>query len=156
MEIKKRIETCLTDLERKRQSIDSFQSKLRGLISSLKTEGVTPGTVKDLLKALESILKDYTEIGSNCTIMVEGLREVGEHLNRVEGGRRNILTGVEAILQNLSHLDRLSEGGLKVGTGTGKKPKRILLVRIQPGEKTPATLQEDDDEDGSSDNTVVH
>ncbi len=156
MEINKRIDSCLTDLERKKQSVDAFQSKLRGLISSLKTEGMTPGALEGLLKALESILNDYAEISSSCKTMVEGLRDVGEHLTRVEGGRRKILAGVEAILQNLSHLDRLAQQGWKVGTGADKKPKRILLVRIQPGERTPTIIQEDDDEDGSPGNTVVH
>jgi len=156
MEIKKRIDSCLWDLEKKQQSVDAFKSRLRQLIDTLKAEGMTPGSLADLLGALESVLQDYSEISSNCSSMIEGLREIGRHIDKVEGGRQKILDGVEAILQNLSHLDRLAKNGLKVGAGSaeGKKPKRILLVRISPGEKTPRMTEESDEEDESTGDTV--
>ncbi len=156
MEIKQRIDSCLGDLERKQQSVDAFKTRLRQLIDTLKAEGMTPGSLADLLGALESVLQDYSEISSNCRNMIEGLREIGRHIDRVEGGRRKILDGVEAILQNLSHLDRLAQNGLKVGAGSanGKKPKRILLVRISPEEKVPRLTEETDEEDDSTGDTV--
>ena len=157
MEIKERIDSCLTALEQKRQSVDTFQAKVRRLIDTLKIEGMTPGTLSDLLQTLESVLKDYAEISTNCQQMVVGLREIGEHLTHIEGGRQKILTGVEAILQNLSHLDRLAQNGMQVGTTTGKTPKRILLVRISPGSDPPARKAEEDEEDeGPAGDTVVH
>lgn len=171
MEIKERIHSCLTDLEQKRQSVDTFQAKVRRLIDTLKTEGMTPGTVSELLQMLESVLKDYSEISASCQEMVVGLREIGDHITRIEDGRQKILTGVESILQNLTHLDRLAQNGMQVGAGTGKTPKRILLVRISPGD-TPATTdlknvkdsvrpavpddEDDADDEGPAGDTVVH
>lgn len=156
MEIKQRIETCLSALEQKQHSVDTFQAKVRVLIETLKSEGMAPGTVADLLTMLESVLKDYAEISQSCQQMVLGLREIGDHLTRVEDGRQKILTGVEAILQNLSHLDRLAQTGMQVGTGSAKSPKRILLVRISP-DAPAATKEEADDEDGApSGETVIH
>ena len=159
MEIKQRIDSCLSDLERKRQSVDTFQAKLRLLIDSLKVDGVTPGTLADLLSALESVVQDYVEIGANCKVMVDGLREIGDHLTRIEDGRQKILNGVEAILQNLSHLDKLAQNGLQVGAGTASAPKRILLVRISPGSDKPASRDEkndDEEDDSSAGDAVVH
>jgi|SRR5678816_4278820 hypothetical protein len=165
MEIKQRIETCLYALEQKQQSVDSFQAKVKILIDSLKAEGMTPGTVAGLLAMLESVLKDYTEINQNCQQMIQGLREIGDHLHRIEDGRQKILTGVEAILQNLSHLDRLAQNGMQVGTttGSGKSPKRILLVRISPDAPPSARKNEEDHEDEADEadeapagDTVVH
>jgi len=161
MEIKQRIDSCLSSLEQKRESVDTFQVKVRRLIETLKAEGMPPGTVSELLSMLESVLKDYAEISANCHEMVMGLREIGEHLTRIEDGRQKILTGVEAILQNLSHLDKLAQNGMQVGASTGKTPKRILLVRIAPGATTttpPASREreaDDEDEESASD-TVVH
>ena len=165
MEIKQRIDTCLSALEQKQQSVDSFQAKVRVLIDSLRSEGMTPGTVAGLLALLESVLKDYTEINQNCQQMIQGLREIGDHLHRIEDGRQKILTGVEAILQNLSHLDRLAQNGMQVGTttGSGKSPKRILLVRISP-DAPPATRKNEEDPSDEADeadeapagDTVVH
>lgn len=118
---------------------------------------MTPGTLSGLLAMLESVLKDYAEISNNCRQMVVGLREIGDHLTRIEDGRQKILTGVEAILQNLSHLDQLAQNGMQVGTGSGKSPKRILLVRISPdGAATARKSEEDDEEEGPSGDTVVH
>ena len=76
MEIKERINTCLSALEQKQQSVDTFQAKVRVLIDSLKAEGMTPGTLASLLSMLESVLKDYAEISQNCQQMVVGLREL--------------------------------------------------------------------------------
>lgn len=156
MEIKKRIDSCLGDLERKQQSVDAFQSRLRQLIDTLKAEGMTPGSLADLLGALESVLQQYAEISANCRNMIDGLREIGQHIDKVEGGRQKILDGVEAILENLSHLDRLAKNGLKVGAGSasGKKPKRILLVRISPQEKVPRLTEETDEDDDSAGDTI--
>lgn len=158
MQIKERIDSCLSALEQKRQSVDSFHGKLRRLIDTLKTEGMTPGTLADLLSMLESVLKDYSEISSNCQQMVEGLREIGEHLTRIEDGRQKILTGVEAILGNLSHLDRLAKDGMQVGAATGNKPKRILLVRISPeaSQAGKSDQEEDDEDEGPAGDAVVH
>lgn len=160
MEMKQRIDTCLTDLERKRDSVATFQVRVKHFIDTLKSEGMTPGSLADLLSMLESVLKDYEEISASCQQMIVGLREIGDHLTRIEDGRQKILTGVESILQNLSHLDRLAQNGMQVGTTTGKSPKRILLVRISPEAKPPATAatkDETDEEDGSSsEGTVVH
>ena len=157
MEIKHRIDACLSALEQKQQSVDTFQAKVRVLIDCLKSEGMTPGTLAGLLAILESVLKDYAEISLNCQQMVVGLREIGDHLTRIEDGRQKILTGVEAILQNLSHLDRLAQNGMQVGTGSGKSPKRILLVRISP-DSAPAKpkIEEDDEDEGPAGDTVVH
>lgn len=158
MEIKERIGTCLADIERKQQSVDLFQAKVRQLIDSLKAGGMTPGAFSDLLSTLESILKDYSEISANCRQMIDGLQDIEAHLDRIEKGRRKILTGVEAILQNLSHLDRLAKNGVQVGASTGgKKPKRILLVRISPDKPAPSLSEdEDEDDEGPAGDTVVH
>ncbi len=158
MEIKERIATCLSDLERKRQSVEVFQSRLRLLIDRLRTGGVKPGSLPDLLATLESVLQDYAEMGASCTAMVEGLREIGDHLTRIEDGRQKILSGVEAILQNLSHLDKITQAGVQVGSGGGSKaPKRILLVRIQPDAGEKRLREEDEDDEGpAGSSTVIH
>ncbi|HET6371770.1 MAG TPA: hypothetical protein VFG76_00540 [Candidatus Polarisedimenticolia bacterium] len=156
MELKQRIDSCLTDLERKRRSVDTFQAKLRLLIDGLKSQGASPGALEELLRTLESILKDYSEMGDGCQLMIDGLREISDYMTRIEDGRQKILTGVEAILKNLSHLDRLAQGGLQVGTGKAGSPKRILLVRINPGTDQPSLKQEEDEEETPSPETVVH
>jgi septum formation topological specificity factor MinE len=156
MEIKQRISTCLSALEEKRQAVDTFQARLKRLIDTLRAEGMTPGTLSDLLQMLESVLKDYSEISQSCLQMVEELREIGNHLSRIEDGRQKILTGVEAILQNLSHLDRLAKNGMQLGTASGKSPKRILLVRISPGETPPGRADQDDEDESPAGDTVVH
>ena len=156
MELKQRIDSCLSDLERKRESVVSFQTRVRHLIETLKSEGMTPGSFADLLSMLESVLKDYSEISANCQQMIVGLREIGDHMSRIEDGRMKIITGVEAILQNLSHLDRLAQNGMQVGTATGKSPKRILLVRISPEAKAPNMKEENEEDDNPAGGTVVH
>lgn len=159
MQIKERIDTCLSALEQKRQAVATFQAKLQSLIESLKTKGMTPGTLAELLATLESVVKDYAEIGASCQQMVEGLKDIGDHMTHIEEGRRKILDGVEAILRNLTHLDRLAKNGMQVGTttgGTGKSPKRILLVRITPQSPGgPPSLDEDEEDDPGGD-TVLH
>lgn len=158
MQIKERIDTCLSALEQKRQAVSAFQAKLQSLIESLKTKGMTPGTLAELLATLDSVVKDYAEIGASCQQMVEGLKDIGDHMTHIEEGRRKILDGVEAILSNLSHLDRLAKNGMQVGTttGSGKSPKRILLVRITPQSPAgPASLDEDEEDDPTGD-TVLH
>jgi len=141
MEINERIDSCLSDIERKQKSVERFQLRVRSLIDGLKTEGMTPGTVSSLLQVLESVLTDYAEIGASCHTLIESLRAIGDHLKQVESGRGRIISGVETILGNLSHLDQLSQNGMQVGTATGAgaqnasnstAPKRILLVRISP------------------------
>ena len=156
MELKQRIDSCLSDLERKKESVVSFQTRVRHFIETLRSEGMTPGTLADLLSMLESVLKDYAEISANCQEMIVGLREIGDHMTRIEDGRQKILTGVEAILQNLSHLDRLAQNGMQVGTATGKSPKRILLVRISPEAKPPNLKEENDEDESPAGGTVVH
>ena len=156
MEIKQRIDSCLSDLERKRESVVSFQNRVQHFIETLRSEGMTPGTLSDLLSMLESVLRDYSEISANCQQMIVGLREIGDHMARIEDGRQKILTGVEAILQNLSHLDRLAQNGMQVGTTTGKSPKRILLVRISPEAKPPNLKDENEEDESPAGGTVIH
>jgi len=157
MQIKERIDTCLTALEQKRQAVSAFQVKLQSLIESLKTKGMTPGTLAELLATLEAVVKDYAEIGASCQQMVEGLKDIGDHMTHIEEGRQKILDGVEAILRNLSHLDKLAKNGMQVGTTTGKSPKRILLVRITPQTPSGAPgVDADEDEDDPSGDTVLH
>ena len=156
MQTKERIASCLTDLEAKAASVDRFQARLRHLIDSLKAQGMTSGGLDKVLNTLESVLQDYSEISLSCRRMVEGLREVGDHVDKIEDGRQKILTGVEAILQNLSHLDRLSKNGMQFGTARpGSKPKKILLVRLSPGDDPPLKRNDDDDEDPAGD-AVIH
>lgn len=155
MQTKERIASCLTDLEAKAASVDRFQARLRHLIESLKAQGMTSGGLEKVLHTLESVLQDYNEISASCRRMVEGLREVGDHVDKIEDGRQKILTGVEAILQNLSHLDRLAKNGMQLGTAKpGSKPKKILLVRLSPGDESP--LKSDDEDEDPAGDTVVH
>ncbi|HEY3176857.1 MAG TPA: hypothetical protein VGK94_13965 [Candidatus Polarisedimenticolia bacterium] len=156
MELKQRIDSCLSDLERKRESVVSFQTRVSHFIETLKSEGMTPGTLSNLLAMLESVLKDYSDISASCQQMILGLREIGDQMTRIEDGRQKILTGVEAILQNLSHLDRLAQNGMQVGATTGKSPKRILLVRISPETKPPNVKEENEEDDSPAGGTVVH
>ncbi|HKY32131.1 MAG TPA: hypothetical protein VJV23_06320 [Candidatus Polarisedimenticolia bacterium] len=119
---------------------------------------MNPSTLEEILQSLESVLKEYSEISATCQEMVHGLRDIGDYMTRIETGRQKILTGVESILKNLSHLDRLAQNGMQVGAGPSGSPRRILLVRIAPdGEQAnrPARVEEDDDEAPAGD-TVVH
>jgi CRISPR/Cas system-associated endonuclease Cas3-HD len=155
MQIKERINSCRTALEQKRRSVSVFQTKLRHLIESLRSEGMTPGRLSELLGTLETVLQEYSEIGESCQDMVQGLEAIGDHMTQVEDGRHKILNGVEEILKNLSHLDKLAKNGLQVGTSSKKSPKRILLVRITPDDSPPSLKDDDEDEDPAGD-TVVH
>jgi hypothetical protein len=156
MQIKERIDTCLSALEQRRESVERFQTKLRHLIDSLKTGGMQPGGLDEILQTLQSVLTDYAEISASCQDMVEGLREIGEHLSRIEVGRQKILNGVETILKNLAHLDRMSANGMQVGAGTtaGKSPKKILLVRIAPDAPAPPKKDEEEDDEAPAGETV--
>jgi hypothetical protein len=160
MQIKERIENCLSDLEQKRQSVDLFQLKVRRLLESLRSGGMPPGGLDEILQTLQSVLTDYAEISTSCHDMVQCLREIGDHLLRIEEGRQKILNGVETILKNLSHLDRLATNGMQVGTGTtqGPTPKKILLVRIAPDAAKPkkAPEQADEDDTDTSAGETVH
>jgi len=155
MEIKERIDNCLAALEQKQHSVAVFEAKLRSLIESLKANGMKSGKLSELLQTLESVLRDYSEIGMNCRNIVEGLRGIGSHVDHIENGRKKILDGVDSILENLSHLDHLAKSGMQVGATTGKSPKRILLVRVQPGESASRLKEDDENEDPAGD-TVVH
>jgi len=155
MQIKERIDSCLSSIETKRQSVDQFQARLRMLIESLKSDGMKPGTLTSLLQTLEEVLGDYAAISASCHEMIQGLRDIGAHMDHIEDGRQKILSGVESILENLTHLDSLARNGMQVGAATGKKPKRILLVRISPDGPAPSMKEEDDDE-GPAGDTVIH
>ncbi len=157
MQIKERIDSCLTSLEQRRQSVDRFQAKVRHLIESLQSGGMPPGGLEEILKTLQSVLTDYAEISASCQEMVEGLREIGDHLTRIEVGRQKILTGVETILKNLSNLDKLATNGVQAGATTtpGDKPKKILLVRIAPdAPQQPRKAEEEEESEAPAGETV--
>lgn len=156
MEIKERIDSCLAALQEKQHSVAVFQAKLNNLIDSLKSGGMKTGKLSELLQTLESVLRDYSEIGLSCRDMIEGLREIGSHVDHIESGRKKILDGVDAILENLSHLDQLAKSGMQVGTTSGKSPKRILLVRVSPGESASRAKDEDEENEDPAGDTVVH
>ncbi|MGH9870455.1 MAG: hypothetical protein ACREAA_20155 [Candidatus Polarisedimenticolia bacterium] len=150
MQIKERIDNCLTSLEQRRQSVDRFQTKVRHLMDSLKAGGMASGGLDEVLQTLQSVLTDYAEISSSCEDMVVALREIGDHLTRIEEGRQKILNGVETILKNLSHLDKVSAGGLQSGApGAAGRPKKILLVRINPDAPTGPTAPKAEEEEGA-------
>src|SRR5262245_23757976 len=78
MEINERISLCLTSLESKQKSVDTFQARLRQMLDSLRKGGVTDGGVVDLLHTMDAVVKDYAEISQSCRQMIEGLREISE------------------------------------------------------------------------------
>ena len=156
MEINERISMCLTSLEQKQKSVDTFQARLRQMLDSLRKGGVTDGGVVDLLHTMDAVVRDYAEISESCRQMVEGLREISAHLQRVDDGRKKILTGVETILQNLSNLDRLTRGGIQVGTSPTGAPRKILLVRLNPENIQPRVENEDEEDEGPAGDSVVH
>ncbi len=156
MEINERISMCLSSLESKQKSVDTFQARLRQMLDSLRKGGVTDGGVVELLQTMDAVVKDYAEISLSCRQMVEGLREISDHLQRVDEGRRKILTGVETILQNLSNLDRLTRGGIQVGTSAAGSPRKILLVRLNPENIQPRAESEDEEDEGPAGDSVVH
>lgn len=156
MQIKERIDNCLSALEQRRDSVDRFQTKVRHLLDSLRAGGMPPGGLDEILQTLSAVLTDYAEISASCQDMIQGLRDIGDHLSRIEEGRQKILNGVETILKNLSHLDKLSTNGMQVGAGTitGKAPKKILLVRIAPDAPPPAKNEEEEDTEAPAGETV--
>ena len=97
MEIKERIDSCLAALQEKQHSVTTFQAKLNNLIDSLKVGGMKSGKLSELLQTLETVLKDYSEIGVSCREMIDGLRDIGSHVDHIESGRRKILDGVDAM-----------------------------------------------------------
>jgi len=155
MQIKERIDYCLSSLEQRRQTVDRFQTKVRHLMDSLRAGGMTSGGLDEVLQTLHSVLADYADISASCEDMVVALREIGDHLSRIEEGRQKILNGVETILKNLSHLDKVAAGGVQAGTpGAAGKPKKILLVRIAPDAPTVPKGEDEDDSDSPTGETV--
>src|SRR5262245_31979126 len=149
MQIKERIDNCLTSLEQRSQSVDRFQTKVRHLMDSLKAGGMGSGGLDEVLQTLQSVLTDYAEISTSCEDMVVALKDIGDHLTRIEEGRQKILNGVETILKNLSHLDKVAAGGIPTGVaGAPGKPRKILLVRINPDEPAPKAAPRAEDEEG--------
>jgi hypothetical protein len=152
MQIKERIDNCLSSLEERRQSVDRFQTKVRHLMDSLKAGGMPAGGLDEILTTLHSVLTDYADISSTCQDMVLALKDIGDHLSRVEEGRQKILTGVETILKNLSHLDKLTAAGAQ--PGAPGKPKKILLVRLAPDAPNLPKSEEEDDTESPAGETV--
>lgn len=144
MNLSERIESCITELDARRQQMAAFEAKVRGLMEALSVQGGTPGALGEALSVLEQLLKKYGDIDASCRQMIEGLQEIGSHLDRIEDGRQKIVDGVERILSQLSQLDKLASKGIVLGsTDTPadaqadgeKKPKRVLLIRMRPEEK---------------------
>ncbi len=135
MEIRERIESCLSELEARRRMMLAYRERLKGILDAVRAEGGSPGSLGDALAMLETVLADYDEISESCGRMVAGLTEIGQYVDRIEDGRRKILSGVEAILKNLSHLDQMTAQDLPLGAGPeteeGRRPRRVLLIRIR-------------------------
>jgi hypothetical protein len=143
MEIRERIESCLGELEARQRTVVAYREKVKGLVDALRADGGTPGKLGELFGVLDTVLDNYDEISRSCTRMIQGLTEIGQHLDKIEDGRHKILNGVEAILKNLAQLDRIAEQGMPLAVGNGspgddQTPKRVLLIRIRPGEKAPS------------------
>ncbi|MBI3449447.1 MAG: hypothetical protein HY049_11085 [Acidobacteria bacterium] len=175
MEIRQRIQSCLGELESRRQTVVAYRDRVQGLISALKANDATPGKLGELFDVLQIVLDNYDEISRSCASMIEGLTDIGEHIDRIEDGRHRILNGVEAILKNLSQLDKIAEEGMPLAVGGGdatgaaaadeKKPKRVLLIRIRPEQKSPSArpaaspgdlLDLDDPVDPATGKPIVH
>jgi len=172
MEIRDRIESCLSALDARWQEISAFEVKVGAVIKALRAGGETPGALGEVLAVLEGVLANYREISLSCRQMIEGLREIGDHLDRIEDGRKKIVTGVETILANLERLDEIAKQGLQLGVGgapeTGSgRPRRVLLIRIRPDtgqaaepavpdRPEPDLLDEEDAEPGGVDGLTVH
>jgi hypothetical protein len=137
MEISERIESCINELDARRQQMAAFESRVRALINALSVQGAATGPLGEALAVLEGALGKYVEIDVSCRQMIEGLREIGRHLDRIEDGRKKIVEGVERILGHLSQLDELANKGIVLGTTQGgeeepDRPKRVLLIRVRP------------------------
>jgi len=143
MEIRERIDACLGELEARRRTVVEYRERVKGLVDALKADGGTPGKLGELFSVLDVVLNNYDEIGQSCSRMIQGLTDIGQHLDRIEDGRNKILNGVESILKNLSQLDRIAEQGMPLAVGNPlnadpDKPKRVLLIRIRPEENAPS------------------
>src|SRR5262245_63312617 len=108
MEIRERIEVCLSALNARQQAVNVLQEKVRRLIDALRSDGETPGSLGEIIKVLEAVLASYSEISTSCHMMIMGLREIGDHIDKIDAGRKKIVTGVEAILNNLTQLDEIA------------------------------------------------
>lgn len=140
MEIRERIANCLSTLGERRQLILAFEEKVKAVIAALKAKGGAPVAIGEMVGVLEEVLRSYGEISLSCSQMIEGLTEVGQHVDRIEEGRRKIITGVEAILGKLSQLESLAAQGFQVGVSAPaaeaeQRPRRILLIRIRPDQE---------------------
>ena len=143
MEIRERIESCLGELEARQRTVVAYRDRVKGLVDALRADGGTPGKLGELFGVLETVLDNYDKISRSCTRMIQGLTEIGQHLDKIEDGRHKILNGVEAILKNLAQLDKIAEQGMPLAVGNAasaddRTPKRVLLIRIRPEENTPS------------------
>lgn len=137
MEIRDRIEQCLSTLDSRRQMIVAFEDRLRAVVEALKQQKAVDAGLGNMLLALEEVLGAYNEISLSCAEMIDGLKDVGLHVEKIEDGRSKIVSGVEAILSRLQQLEALASQGFQVGinppgTDPAAKPKRVLLIRIRP------------------------
>ena len=139
MEIRERIETCMNDLDARRRQMAEFGEKVRALMETLKSEGTTPSTLGEVLEVLTSVLKNYADIDVSCREMIRALHEIGQSQDRIEDGRRKIIGGVEKILGHLSQMETLAKRSLgnhaqAAPAKPASAPKKILLIRLRPGE----------------------
>jgi hypothetical protein len=137
MEIRERIEQCLSTLDSRRQMIVAFEDRLRAVVEALKQQKGLDAGLGNMLLALEEVLGAYNEISLSCGEMIEGLKDVGLHVEKIEDGRSKIVSGVEAIISRLQQLEALAAQGFQVGVNApgadaATKPKRVLLIRIRP------------------------
>jgi DNA repair ATPase RecN len=169
MEIRERIAQCLTTLDARRQMIRAFETRVKGVIDALKKHDDSPASVGEMLGVLEEVLRSYREISQSCTQMIDGLTEVGLHVEKIEEGRTKIVGGVEAILQKLSQLEALAAQGIQVGVNgpearPADHPRRVLLIRIRPesgsdrkaGSGEASTAAEPDLDSLDVDDSTVH
>jgi hypothetical protein len=143
MEIRERIEVCLNALNARQVAVNALQERVRGLIDALRSDGETPGSLGEIIRVLEAVLQSYAEISASCHQMIMGLREIGEHIDKIDNGRKKIVAGVETILRNLTQLDEIAAGGIRVGINgppgpDGTPAKKIVLIRVRPQEPKDA------------------
>jgi len=165
MEITERIEACITELDERRAKMAVFEARVRAVMETLRAPEDSEGAIAEALAVLEGVLQKYGEIDLNCRRMIEGLRDIGEHLDRIEDGRQKIVEGVERILSHLAQLDEMASKGVVVGSpakdADGKK-KRVLVIRIRPEEKEgwnagkAGEKAEEDLDLLDSDSSVIH
>ncbi len=139
MEIRERIESCLSALDARRRRMAEFETKVRALMDSLRTQGSSPSTIGEILEVLTSALENYGEIDSSCRDMIAALGEIGRNQEQIENGRRKIIDGVEKILAHLTQMETLAKQSMMdtqaqapaPAEGEGR-PKKILLIRLRP------------------------